>query len=411
MRHSSKPSTGRRRNSSKGEEIVNNGTEDGSSVSSMELKKLHRRGLSLRASNTAVDIINSATQYKLRTKYIREILQTEETFVNSLFIAIKNFFHPLREDATKHKDSILPMEVIIVIFSNMEDIHSVHENFLKILKKRVQNWSPLQKVGGIILKLVPKLSAYTQYICKFDYASKALAENLQNNIKFRSFVEAIMKLPGIEQNLQSYLIMPVQRIPRYKLLVEGLLKKTPEDHPDYADLQTALQELDKKAQSINRAKLKAESRGKLDEIQHLLLNSKLPKCQEINIISNQRYFRREGLLDVSFNRDKITQYYCYLFNDAILITKHKKDKGMTFFKLVPLEGAAIMEGSQAEKPLVQIFLAQQTEELMIVFASNKEKALWQFELKTLEKGPPQQNKKTPQKSKKGKPRKSMTDAM
>jgi len=27
--------------------------------------------------------------------------------------------------------------------------------------------------------------------------------------------------------------MPVQRIPRYKLLLTELLKHTPEDHPDY----------------------------------------------------------------------------------------------------------------------------------------------------------------------------------
>lgn len=32
--------------------------------------------------------------------------------------------------------------------------------------------------------------------------------------------------------LESIIIMPIQRIPRYKLLLEDLLKRTPESHPD-----------------------------------------------------------------------------------------------------------------------------------------------------------------------------------
>ncbi|KAJ3012464.1 UNVERIFIED_CONTAM: hypothetical protein HDU68_001177 [Siphonaria sp. JEL0065] len=41
-------------------------------------------------------------------------------------------------------------------------------------------------------------------------------------------------------SLQSYLILPVQRLPRYKLLVDQLLESTPLNHPDCADLQTAV---------------------------------------------------------------------------------------------------------------------------------------------------------------------------
>ena len=36
-----------------------------------------------------------------------------------------------------------------------------------------------------------------------------------------------------------YLITPVQRIPRYILLLKDIIKKTPEDHPDYPQLVQA----------------------------------------------------------------------------------------------------------------------------------------------------------------------------
>ena len=36
-----------------------------------------------------------------------------------------------------------------------------------------------------------------------------------------------------------YLIAPVERIPRYVLLLKDIIKKTPEDHPDYSQLVQA----------------------------------------------------------------------------------------------------------------------------------------------------------------------------
>jgi hypothetical protein len=40
--------------------------------------------------------------------------------------------------------------------------------------------------------------------------------------------------------LDSILIMPVQRIPRYSMLLESLIKYTPTDHLDYQDLVEGL---------------------------------------------------------------------------------------------------------------------------------------------------------------------------
>ena len=41
-------------------------------------------------------------------------------------------------------------------------------------------------------------------------------------------------------NLPAFLICPVQRLPRYLLILRDLQKCTPEDHPDYPNLKEAL---------------------------------------------------------------------------------------------------------------------------------------------------------------------------
>jgi hypothetical protein len=43
--------------------------------------------------------------------------------------------------------------------------------------------------------------------------------------------------------LTSYLITPVQRLPRYLLLLGDLLKKLPHRHPDYQDVKAAVGEV------------------------------------------------------------------------------------------------------------------------------------------------------------------------
>jgi len=43
--------------------------------------------------------------------------------------------------------------------------------------------------------------------------------------------------------LSSFLIMPIQRVPRYKLLLEELLRKTERTHADFGALNEALEKV------------------------------------------------------------------------------------------------------------------------------------------------------------------------
>ncbi len=49
----------------------------------------------------------------------------------------------------------------------------------------------------------------------------------------------------------SLLITPVQRIPRYTLLLKELLKHTPNSHPDYNDLALAYEKIMVTANVVN----------------------------------------------------------------------------------------------------------------------------------------------------------------
>jgi len=65
-------------------------------------------------------------------------------------------------------------------------------------------------------------------------------------------------------NLEGYLLLPVQRIPRYRLLLEELLRGTPPSN-DYTQdpLEKALAEISSLANNMNEGKRESESRRKL----------------------------------------------------------------------------------------------------------------------------------------------------
>jgi len=74
---------------------------------------------------------------------------------------------------------------------------------------------------------VPFLKVYTGYVNNYNQAMATL-EECKKNAQFKEFLNTTKNLPGVEHDLPSYLIMPIQRIPRYlpvspPLLVSSLL--------------------------------------------------------------------------------------------------------------------------------------------------------------------------------------------
>lgn len=82
---------------------------------------------------------------------------------------------------------------------------------------------------------------YTSYCGNHDNATDLLRKLEKENRRFRELIELTLAKPENKNlSLASYLIMPIQRIPRYVLLISELLRMTPETHPDFPGLSKGL---------------------------------------------------------------------------------------------------------------------------------------------------------------------------
>lgn len=93
--------------------------------------------------------------------------------------------------------------------------------------------------------------------------SAALSTNQRKRIK--TYLKRCRVHPRHSQlNLEGYLLLPIQRIPRYRLLLEELVRATPPKPNTYDDpLDRALNEISSLATNMNEGKRDAEWRKKL----------------------------------------------------------------------------------------------------------------------------------------------------
>jgi hypothetical protein len=80
---------------------------------------------------------------------------------------------------------------------------------------------------------------YTDYVANYNDALVKLEECRGANSKLDHWIKGAERKITNQLDLPSLLITPIQRIPRYNLLLRDLIKSTWEDHPDFESLTAA----------------------------------------------------------------------------------------------------------------------------------------------------------------------------
>uniref|UniRef100_A0AAF6DMH8 FYVE, RhoGEF and PH domain containing 3 n=1 Tax=Bos taurus TaxID=9913 RepID=A0AAF6DMH8_BOVIN len=192
----------------------------------------------------------------------QELLHTEETYVKRLYLLDQVFCTGLTEAG-------IPSEVTTGIFSNISSIYRFHGQFLlPELQARITNeWDVNPRLGDILQKLAPFLKMYGEYVKNFDRAMELVSTWTQRSPVFKDTVQSIQKqeLCG-NLTLQHHMLEPVQRVPRYELLLKDYLKRLPEDAPDWKDAERSLELISTAANHSNAAIRKMEKMHKLLEV-------------------------------------------------------------------------------------------------------------------------------------------------
>ncbi|XP_010154492.1 PREDICTED: FYVE, RhoGEF and PH domain-containing protein 4 [Eurypyga helias] len=309
------------------------------------------------------------TDEQKRHKIASELLQTEKAYVSRLDLLDGVFYSRLLEEANRGS---FPAEVINKIFSNISSINAFHSKFLlPELEKRMQEWTTTPRIGDILQKLAPFLKMYGEYVKNFDNAMELVKTWTERSPQFKYIIQDIQKEKVCGNlTLQHHMLEPVQRIPRYEMLLKDYLRKLPQDSLDWKDAEKSLEIISTAASHSNSAIRKMENLKKLLEIYEML-------GEEEDIVNPSNELIKEGqILKLAARNTSAQERYLFLFNNMLLYCVPKFSLVGSKFSVrtrVGIDGMKIIATHNEEYPhTFQVSGKERTLELQASSEQDKE---------------------------------------
>ncbi|ESO10781.1 hypothetical protein HELRODRAFT_167280 [Helobdella robusta] len=179
-------------------------------------------------------------------------------------------------------------------------------------------------MGRVVLSLADNFKLYPPYAVNYQKIIETFDELVQNDSKFRRFVEHFEKSnESMGLKLKHLFIEPIQRLPRYELLLKEYISCLDESMEDYKYAKDALEKIVQFNRRSNEGIRQEENVSKVKQIMTIVVN-----------IGNLMAPGRSYVMEADANiiqpiTGKIVARKLYLFNDMLIVCNNKssyKDK-------------------------------------------------------------------------------------
>eukprot|EP00019_Armaparvus_languidus_P006647 CAMPEP_0168590418 /NCGR_PEP_ID=MMETSP0420-20121227/6557_1 /TAXON_ID=498008 /ORGANISM="Pessonella sp." /LENGTH=655 /DNA_ID=CAMNT_0008626075 /DNA_START=243 /DNA_END=2210 /DNA_ORIENTATION=- len=251
-----------------------------------------------------------------RAHIIKEILKTERDYVRDLRWIVEQYVEPIESK------ELIPPEDQSHLFSNVRSLVQLHQEILKMLESSQSDTSV--SIGQTFVRIGSYLKVYTTYVIDQEGTRDFVHKKFSEYPEFKEFCDRVKSLPQSRSlDLESYLIKPVQRVCKYPLLINDLLKTTPKTDPNHELLAQAVESMRDVASHINDNKKRVQAIQRVAEINQKI--SGLPKNFELAVPSRRYLFegeltRVEAAISKKRGGDKIV---LFLFNNLLIECKRK----------------------------------------------------------------------------------------
>ena len=254
--------------------------------------------------NFPVDAAAKDKKMKKRRRIMVEILETERSYLASIKKLVDEYLIPM----TAGESPICSPGKAKKIFGNIQEIIGTNSAFCLELEARVSKDNGSEMIGELFKKYAMFFKVYVMYTNCLE-SGGIIAEELLNDPKTCTLLSCPTPISTLR-------IQPIQRLPRYVLLLKELLKNTPEDHPDFAFTEKALRSIEEVADHVNGMLESHSNQKKVLEIQSTLwsLRGRVPE-----LVAPHRRFIREGeLKKYQTSTKKFRSFHVFLFSDMLV---------------------------------------------------------------------------------------------
>eukprot|EP00768_Dysnectes_brevis_P005273 gnl/Dysnectes_brevis/3778_a4857_994.p1 GENE.gnl/Dysnectes_brevis/3778_a4857_994~~gnl/Dysnectes_brevis/3778_a4857_994.p1 ORF type:complete len:1305 (-),score=189.53 gnl/Dysnectes_brevis/3778_a4857_994:33-3947(-) len=248
-------------------------------------KQQHRKSM--------IDLVKNNPEHTKTTSkrqaVLKELLSSEAIYLFQLRILLTKISGTLKDH--------IPESDHEVIFGNVTGIYGLNVQILQALSTSSLRSGWIDTTCRNLLPLVPFLRLYSTFILSYRRGIKLIHKHLRRAPRLRAALSAVQEslpdqlpalwgsfcrafclgrslpLPGrLDFSLGSLFLLPVQRVPRYRLFFRELLKYTPGNHLDLASLRRVSNSIGLIAAFINQRQTEFERSSREAEIRQLITN-------------------------------------------------------------------------------------------------------------------------------------------
>lgn len=270
-------------------------------------------------------------------RVLLEVVDTERTYVRDIGAIVEGYLKPL----PLLTDSKIKPEELKSLFGNIESIYAFNSGFLEQLEKC--GFDPVS-IARCFVANSSGFSVYTEFCTSYPTMVSTLTE-LVGKAETAEIFKARQTSLHHSLPLGSYLLKPVQRILKYHLLLQNIVKHVDKESPGYPDVKNALSVMTGIAYHINDMKRRHEHAVRVQEIQSLLYGWQGEDLTTFGELVAEGCFRMLGAKALR---------HLFLFDKMLLVAK-KREQGILHYKThVVCSNLMLIESIQGEPLCFQV---------------------------------------------------------
>lgn len=265
---------------------------------------------------------------------LQEIRQTEEKYTDTLESILQHFMKPLEKFLQPHD--------IESIFINIKELAKTHRCLLEEVRNSVLNHSA-KNLYQVFINYKERLLLYGHYCSQVEAATKHLdkVSNTREDVRMK-LEECSKRANSGRFSLRDLLMVPMQRVLKYHLLLQELVKHTM-DPTDKDNLRAGLDAMRDLAQCVNEVKRDNEVIKQITSFQMSIENL----SQSLALFGRPKI---DGELKIcSFEKKSKQDRYAFLFDKAVIICKKKSGEMFEFKEIIELHHYQIRDEATGEK--------------------------------------------------------------
>ncbi|KAI8375671.1 hypothetical protein EDC96DRAFT_303477 [Choanephora cucurbitarum] len=265
----------------------------------------------------------------MRDNVVFELLSTERKYVQDLE-ALQNY---MREVSAQ---DILSQNTMHYLFANLNSLVDFQRRFLIQIEEQAANPPQEQRFGLLFIQKEADFSVYEPFCANFQIAQDLVVQESAKLQKLSNIMSPTYELPAM-------LIKPIQRVCKYPLLIQQLIKATPEDWPYSQENKVGLDAIQRVTKNVNETKRVQENIAVVQDLKKHIVDDSMSNPVVIvetagNLLLHDKFTLQKH--DSDHNREMMV----FLFEKMILVCKEIKDvnKNAISIKKKRKEGSLIV---------------------------------------------------------------------